>query len=348
MNKIDNSIVQLSASPQALSPPAGCGISSELLRHLGKPSRENDDQPIGLFMPEYLDAAGKSKLVNRNHVLRSGVRIAYTPEDHARWAGLFVEIERLAPKHDVRDVADGFAWMRSLGGAGRIPALDDMNPGIRKASGFELVPVMGLLSNDRFFKLLEESKFPVTLSVRRDDELGYTHFPDIFHDLAGHGTMFLNDRFCDFVKQIGALGWSFRGQRHLQQMVSLLYWYTIEFGLKREVAADGRQSLRVFGAGIISSVSETPASVSSLVTPDDSHRPIHRLPFDLKRVLLSHYEYKRPQELYFVIDEYEQLTNLFRNDLAGFIKDLAADLAAGREERIPQGQLLPHESAIAI
>lgn len=321
-------------------------ISGQKLRELGAPVKEKDDLPRALFEAEYLDQAGKSVLIDDDHVLRPSVTIDYTNDERRLWADMFAGIENLAPRHDIADVAKGYSWIRSLGGADRIPLLDEMNPDIKRESGFELVPVIGLLSDDRFFKLLMDSKFPVTLSLRGAIDRSYTYFPDIFHDLAGHGTMFLNDRFSDFVRKIGALGFGFKGQRNLQKMVALLYWYTIEFGLKRETGLRGEKSLRVYGAGIISSEAETKASVTAQRTPDASHRKIHRLEFNLKRLLLSHYEYERPQDLYFVIDDYAQLTRLFDNDPAGFIKDLAADVAAGREHPIAQGE--SHSSDVEV
>ncbi len=323
-------------------------INNETLRQLGEPVKEEHDDPIGLFLKEYQDENSKCVFLDDDHILEPWVKVVYTEEEHERWAQLFEKIEKMAPGHDVEDVAKGLKWIRELRGASRIPSLAAMNPGIGQASGFQLVPVMGLLSNDRFFKLLMEGKFPVTLSVRRLGEIGYTPFPDIFHDLAGHGTMFLNDRFSNFVRKLGALGWKFRRMRNLQDMVALLYWYTIEFGLKRQGPPSGEGNLSVYGAGIISSAKETHASVRSEVTPDESERPIHRLTFDLKRLLLSHYEFERSQQLYFVIDGYEQLTQLFDKDLERFIISLDADLVSGRVSKIPKGTLLDGEVPIAI
>ena len=322
-------------------------VGNDTLRKLGEPVKQKSNLPRGMFLSSYLDESGRCTFVNEDQVLEPWVTVAYTDEEHERWAQLFARIETMVPDFAVKDVVDGFEWLRGLGAADRIPSLSEINPDIRKASGFELVPVMGLLPDDLFFKLLMESKFPVTLSIRRRDEIGYTPFPDIFHDLAGHGTMFLNDRFSEFVRKIGAFGWQFRGQRELQKLVALLYWYTIEFGLKREANGKGPH-LRVYGAGIISSCEETRASVAANCTPDDSRRPIIRLPFDLRRLLRSHYEFERSQELYFVIDDYRQLTDLFDESFEETLVALNRDMKSGRLSRIPQGRLLPEDRAIPV
>jgi phenylalanine-4-hydroxylase len=77
-------------------------------------------------------------------------------------------------------------------------------------------------------------------------------------------------------------------------MLSHLYWYTIEFGLIREAGA-----LRLFGAGIVSSYGESQHAL------DDPRPP--RIAFDLKRVLRTNYRIDTFQANYFVIDSFEEL-----------------------------------------
>jgi phenylalanine-4-hydroxylase len=73
-----------------------------------------------------------------------------------------------------------------------------------------------------------------------------------------------------------------------------LYWYTVEFGLIRSPAG-----LRIFGAGILSSVAE---SVFSLESPSPN-----RVGFDLQRVMRTKYEIDDFQQTYFVIESFEKL-----------------------------------------
>jgi len=73
-----------------------------------------------------------------------------------------------------------------------------------------------------------------------------------------------------------------------------LYWYTVEFGLiKRD---DGMQ---IYGAGIVSSKTE---SVFCLEDPSPN-----RIHFDLLRVMRSKYRIDDFQQVYFVIDSFEEL-----------------------------------------
>ena len=90
-----------------------------------------------------------------------------------------------------------------------------------------------------------------------------------------------------------------------------LYWYTIEFGLIRSAAG-----LRIFGAGILSSVAE---SVFAL----ESSSP-NRVAFDLQRVMRTKYEIDDFQQTYFVIDSFEDLLHKTVDvDFAEIYRDLA-------------------------
>jgi phenylalanine-4-hydroxylase len=311
-------------------------ITNTVLRELGEPDANN--LPCGLALyPDLMPG-----LIDEDMVLLPHVRVIYSEADHDLWRRLFVKIEQTLSSCVVKEVEDGYAWIKRLGGANKIPKLETMNKDIKAASGFELVQVMGLIPSDTFFKLLMQGKFPVTLSVRREEELSYTSFPDIFHDLAGHAPMFLNQDFCHFVRKIGDLGMRFSGEKRLQGMVSKLYWYTIEFGLK---AAEAPNFCRAYGAGIVSSPVETRDSVESVTASCfdtagnriEGNRIIRRLPFNLERVLLSHYDFAKPQELYFVIDDYRQLSAVFEQDIEKYIRQLAAQKG---EYEIPQGMLL--------
>jgi phenylalanine-4-hydroxylase len=73
-----------------------------------------------------------------------------------------------------------------------------------------------------------------------------------------------------------------------------LYWYTVEFGLMRT-----NKGLRIFGAGIMSSCTE---SVFAL----ESDSP-NRLAFDLERIMRTKYIIDDFQQTYFVINSFEKL-----------------------------------------
>lgn len=107
-----------------------------------------------------------------------------------------------------------------------------------------------------------------------------------------------------------------------------MYWYTVEFGLLRQ-----REGLRLYGAGIASSYTETVFSLES-----DSP---HRLAFDLDRVMRTHYRIDDFQETYFVLDDLEQLLDLARIDFAPVYATLD-----GRPEHAP-GEVLASDRIVS-
>jgi phenylalanine-4-hydroxylase len=82
-----------------------------------------------------------------------------------------------------------------------------------------------------------------------------------------------------------------------------LYWYTVEFGLIRTAAG-----LRIFGAGIMSSTTE---SVFAL----ESSSP-NRIGFELERVMRTKYLIDDFQQTYFVIESFEKLLDDCYQDFA--------------------------------
>ena len=78
----------------------------------------------------------------------------------------------------------------------------------------------------------------------------------MFHDLFGHVPLLFNPVFADYVQRYGAGGLKAH-DLGAGELLSRLYWYTIEFGLIQQ--ADG---LRAYGAGILSSSAWTLISVS--------------------------------------------------------------------------------------
>ena len=151
----------------------------------------------------------------------------------------------------------------------------------------------GLIPEADFFAHLAERRFPVTVWMRRRDELDYLVEPDLFHDFFGHLPMLAHTVFANFIQAYGAIGAHAREPAALK-MLARLYWYTVEFGL---VATS--RGLRAYGAGILSSSGET-------IYATKATGPA-RIAFDLQRVLRTNYLIDSYQKTYFVLDDIEQL-----------------------------------------
>lgn len=215
----------------------------------------------------------------------------YTPEDHAIWRDLHTRQVRLIERYAAPEFIAGARALRTS--PDRIPRIDDTNAILSAATGWRIVAVPGLIPEQHFFAHLANRQFPVTVWIRRRDELDYLSEPDIFHDFFGHVPLLTNPTFARFMQAYGEAGPKAIASNGLK-MLARLYWYMVEFGL---IATP--QGLRVYGSGILSSKSETVYSV-------ESPQP-NRIRFDLKRVMLTDYLIDDFQQTYFVIDSFEQL-----------------------------------------
>ena len=218
---------------------------------------------------------------------------SYTPTDHAVWGQLFRRQREILKD---RACPEFLQAMDAMGmGEAQIPKFDELNVHLRKATGWKLIGVEGLLPELTFFEHLAAREFPVTWWIRRPDQIDYISEPDLFHDLFGHVPLLMNPVFADYMQAYGAGGVraSGFGAESLANLTRL-YWYTVEFGLIATAAG-----LRIYGAGILSSKGE---SIHCLASPAPN-----RIGFDLKRVMQTRYRIDTYQKTYFVIDGFDQL-----------------------------------------
>jgi phenylalanine-4-hydroxylase len=215
----------------------------------------------------------------------------YSAEDHAIWQALYARQIQLIERYAAPEFIAG---ARALNASpDHIPRLEQTNEVLNRATGWQVVPVPGLIPEDHFFAHLAQKRFPVTVWIRKREELDYLVEPDIFHDFFGHVPLLTNPIFAQFMQAYGRAGPKAAAAGALK-MLSRLYWYMVEFGLIQTP-----RGLRVYGAGILSSKGETVYSV-------ESSKP-HRIRFALERVMRTDYLIDDFQRTYFVIDSFEDL-----------------------------------------
>ncbi len=224
----------------------------------------------------------------------------YTREEHAVWRTLFERQSKLLPGRACDEFIHG---MQDLPiGPEQIPDFEQMSKVLKKRTGWEVVAVPGLVPDDVFFGHLANRRFPAGQFIRKPHELDYLEEPDVFHDVFGHVPMLMNPVIADYIQAYGEGG--LRAQRlGSLEKLARVYWYTVEFGLVQQ--SDG---LRIYGAGIASSASETRFSVES-----DSP---NRVRFDLERVMQTNYRIDDFQETYFVLGHLDELLELAKIDFA--------------------------------
>jgi phenylalanine-4-hydroxylase len=214
----------------------------------------------------------------------------YGADEHALYRRLFERQAKLVPRYAC---PEWIAAIAELDSAREIPRFDAISRKLRPATGWEIVPVPGLIPDDAFFTHLAQRRFPVTVWLRRPEEFDYIVEPDVFHDFFGHVPLLFDRTYADHLHEYGKGG--LKAMRlDAVKLLARLYWYTIEFGLVRTPAG-----VRAYGAGLLSSGGELAYCV-------DDTRP-QRLSFDLERIMRSDYQIDRYQERYFVIDSFGQL-----------------------------------------
>ena len=248
----------------------------------------------------------------------------YSATDHDVWRQLYERQRTLL----IGRAADEFLAAQDAMGMtpDRIPKFSDMDQALRDATGWTLVGVEGLLPELDFFDHLANRRFPVTWWIRRPDQVDYIEEPDLFHDLFGHVPLLMNPVFADYMAAYGRGGVKAHGiGPDALQMLTRLYWYTVEFGLIRQ-----KDGLRIYGSGIVSSKGE---SIHCL----DSAAP-NRIGFDLERIMRTRYRIDTFQKTYFVIDSFEQLIDATRPDFTPIYARLAA------QDSIPAGDVLDSDT----
>lgn len=232
---------------------------------------------------------------------------SYSPAEHDRWDRLFRRSQAVLQD---RACAEFLAMTKALALSERgIPDMEELSDRLKRITGWRVVPVTDLVPDDVFFNHLANRRFPAGAFIRPEEEMDYLEEPDIFHDIFGHVPLLANPVYSDFLVAYGK-----GGQRamRLGRLTNLarLYWYTVEFGLIQSPAG-----LRIFGAGILSSVAE---SVFAL----ESSSP-NRVAFDLERVMRTKYAIDDFQQTYFVIESFEKLLEACYQDFGPVYERLA-------------------------
>jgi phenylalanine-4-hydroxylase len=254
---------------------------------------------------------------------------AYSAAEHDRWDRLFARAQKVLKGRACDEFLTALNTLQ-LSESG-IPDLEKLSARLKPITGWEIVPVVELVPDDIFFDHLAHRRFPAGAFIRPEHEMDYLQEPDIFHDVFGHVPLLADPVYANFMQAYGEGG---RRALELGRLKNLarLYWYTVEFGLLQ--SADG---LRIFGAGILSSVTE---SVFALEDPSPN-----RVRFNLERVMRTNYLIDDFQQTYFVIDSFEKLLEDSYRDFGplyarlGDGPDLAPNQLTTEDQIVTRGNL---------
>jgi phenylalanine-4-hydroxylase len=218
----------------------------------------------------------------------------YTEQDHNTWSKLFTrqieKIKTVAYKNFGRGLKQ-LNFQKE-----HIPGFTLVNKKLNKITGWQIYAVPGLIDNAFFFQQMYTKQFGATTWIRKPEQLDYLEEPDMFHDVFGHIPLLTDPVVCDFLFSLATVAMKHIEDEEVIEALARLYWYTIEFGLVME-----DDELKIFGAGILSSIGETDYCLSDAAT---------RVPFNLETVLATPYIKDKYQEQYFILDSMQQLKSI--------------------------------------
>ena len=218
----------------------------------------------------------------------------YEVEDFEVWKLLYIRQEQQLRKSASVTYLEGLKTIDFR--ANEIPRFKKVNEKLQSLTQWELVVVPGLIPDRMFFGLLSNQKFPATTWLRKKSSLDYLEEPDMFHDVFAHVPLLTNVFFVKFLLGLSQLGLTYFNNAAALEILTRIYWFTVEFGLIRE-----QGQLKIYGAGILSSLEETAHCLSKGAT---------RFEFDLERIM--HLDFRKDvfQEVYFIISSYEHLYDM--------------------------------------
>jgi phenylalanine-4-hydroxylase len=218
----------------------------------------------------------------------------YPDSDHKTWKFLYERQMQYLPGRVSDKYLEGTRILNFS--PERIPSLKELSAIFKKTTGWRIARVPGLIHEQNFFELLQQKIFPSTDYIRGKDELDYTPAPDLFHDMFGHMPLLTNKNFASFYQMFGEAALNAEGE--LRKQLETFHWFTVEFGLIREP-----EGMRIYGAGIISSLGEVQHALSDKVKVKD---------FDPENIVVQEYDVWHLQPVLFAIESFSQLEEGFK------------------------------------
>jgi len=223
----------------------------------------------------------------------------YTDEEHQVWLTIW---RALQPAHRQHACAEYLECLKKLDFApDRIPQLREINEKVMEISGFRLEPVAGLVQPRVFLENLADGVFLCTQYIRHHSTPLYTPEPDVVHEIVGHGVTLASGRLAELNRLFGKAVRRTTSADALE-MLSRMYWFTIEFGVLRE---DG--AVKAYGTGLLSSAGEMAKMHEADLRP-----------LDVDAAALLNYDPTHFQPVLFCADSFEGMYQTLRDYLVNW------------------------------
>ncbi len=229
--------------------------------------------------------------------------IHYTNGEHDMWAELYEAQISLVNRHMVNEYIEGLNHINLP--SHRIPQCSEISEKLKILNGWQVEPVPALIGYGRFFNMLANKRFPAASFIRSKEDFSYVKEPDIFHEIFGHTPLLTHPDVAAFSQHIGEIGQNLTAENH--SWLARLYWFTIEFGLIKNSDTNCINQILPMGSGLASSPTELIYAASSLEP--------HRKQFDVIQVLTTPYRIDIKQPIYYVLESFEQLSEITERNL---------------------------------
>jgi (S)-3,5-dihydroxyphenylglycine transaminase len=221
----------------------------------------------------------------------------YTTEDHQTWKMLCDRQSQLPADKVSKEYLNGFYQLKI--DKVNIIKIEEVSKRLESISGWTLVPVSGLLPARDFFYMIINKRYPVTVSVRKPDEIDFSEQPDIFHDICGHLPLLTNEKFIKYLTAYSIIAIKYVNHDRAVEFLARLYWFTYEMGIIHE---DGEN--KPYGGAVITSAEE-------IANIQDPTIPKH--PFDIDHIFRTAFTPFSIQKEYFFINSFDDLFNSLEN-----------------------------------
>ncbi|XP_054627694.1 tryptophan 5-hydroxylase 1-like isoform X2 [Dunckerocampus dactyliophorus] len=221
--------------------------------------------------------------------------VDFTAEEVQTWTRVYRELNKLYPTHACKEYLKNIPVLveQCHYKEDNIPQLEDIS---RFLKGFTIRPVAGYLSPRDFLAGLAFRVFFCTQYIRHSSDPFYTPEPDTCHELLGHIPMLAEPSYAQFSQELGLA--SLGASDDAVKKLATCYFFTVEFGLCKQ---DGR--LRVYGAGLLSSISELKHALTDKA---------HVVPFDPAVTCNQECLITSFQDVYFSSESFVEAKNKMR------------------------------------
>jgi len=261
----------------------------------------------------------------------------YTARDQAAWRYIMRQSGIYFKAHAVPIYSEGLA--KTGISVERIPSIADMDVKMREL-GWGAVPVEGFIPPAAFLDFQARKILPIASDMRSVEHIHYTPAPDIVHEAAGHAPIIADQAYAEYLTLYAAMAQKaifaqedldvYEAIRTLSDVkenpdctaamtqaaesalaranaavttiseaakVARMNWWTVEYGLLGSL-----EQPRIYGAGLLSSVSESQNCLSSAVTK-------HRLTI---QCIHTPYNITEPQPQLFVAADLTHLVQVLQ------------------------------------